>query len=126
MSDKLIDVAEYLNHFDIIMLSETWLRPNSLYNLNMNDHLLHTINRPSTNKRAKRGSGGLICYYRKEIMDGIEFINGLEHTDRLWVKLVKNFLVFQKIYMFVWFMLPLNLQHVTHQETMYGIFYKLK
>ena len=59
-------------------------------------------------------------------MDGIEFINGLEHTDRLWVKLVKNFLVFQKIYMFVWFMLPLNLQHVTHQETMYGIFYKLK
>jgi len=118
MSDKLIDVAEYLNHFDIIMLSETWLRPNSPYNWNMNDYLLHSINRLSTNKNGQRGSGGLLCYYRKEIMDGIEFINGLEHTDRLWVKL--------EIFMFVRFMLPPNLQHIIHQETIYGAFYKMK
>jgi len=55
------------------------------------------MNRPSTNKKAKRGSGGLIlCYYRKEIMDGIEFINNLEHIDHLWVKLDKNFFGFPK------------------------------
>ena len=55
-----------------------------------------TINRPSTYKKAKRGSGDLICYCRIEIMSGIELINGLEHTDRLWVKLNKNFVGFPK------------------------------
>ena len=64
---------------------------------------------------------------QNEIMDGIEYINGKEHTDRLRVKLDNFFLfIFQNIFMFVRFMLPPNLQHLIHQETIYGTFYKMK
>ena len=59
-------------------------------------------------------------------MNGIEFINGLEHTERLWVKLSKNFFGFpEDIYVCSVYVTP-ERQHITHQQTMYGTFYKLK
>ena len=104
------------------MLNETWLRPNSPYNLNMKDYLLHIINRPSTNKKAKRGSGGLICYHRKEITDGIEFINSPEHTDRLWVKLDKCFFGFQKdIYICSVYVTPESSTHNSSRDNVWHL-----
>ena len=51
--------------------------------------------RTLTNKRAKRRSGGLICYIKDVISDGIQQIDGtIKHEDRLWLKLNSSFFGF--------------------------------
>ena len=60
----------------------------------MNIHGFKCINvcRSRSNKRAKRGSGGLTCYIREEINEGIEHVNCAKTSeDRLWIKLQADF-----------------------------------
>ena len=79
----------FFNEFDIILLCETWLKPNHPYDMNIKDFDSICISRSGTSRKAKRGSGGLMCYFRKEIKEGIE---GLQRSeDRLWIKLCANF-----------------------------------
>ena len=50
------------------------------------------ICRLKTNKRAKRGSGGLLIFMKEEITQGIEVIGSrLKSDDRIWLKLCARF-----------------------------------
>ena len=53
-------------------------------------------------------------------MGGIEFMNGLEHTDHLWVKLGKNFFGFpEDIYVCSVYVTPETSTHNTSRDNVY-------
>ena len=115
----------FFNEFDIILLCETWLKPNHPYDMNLKDFDSICISRSGTSRKAKRGSGGLMCYFRKEIKEGIEYIAGLERSeDRLWIKInyVPTFLDLIKIYICVLLMHHLRHLVTLHLEPACGIF----
>jgi len=64
-SESMLD---YLKHFDIIFLSETWTNP--LSKVDMNGYVCVSKHR-RRRKRAKRDSGGLICYIKSNFKKGI-------------------------------------------------------
>ena len=54
------------------------------------------------NPRAKRGSGGLLCYVHRSIEEGVVHLSDLNSSeDRIWFKLKSYFLAFLKICTFV-------------------------
>ena len=57
-TDKLIDQIDYFNNFDIILLCETWLKPDHPYDMNIKEFESICISQSSTNRKAQRGSGG--------------------------------------------------------------------
>ena len=46
------------------------------------------INKPRSliNKRAKRGSGGILLYIKDKIGQNVELINSISSEDRIWIK----------------------------------------
>lgn len=46
--------------------------------------------RPITNRRAKRGAGGLLLYIKKELQDGVRVLPCGKEQDRLWIVLDKT------------------------------------
>ena len=59
---------------------------------NLNGYSKINICRLKTNKRAKRGSGGLLIFMKEEITQGIEVIGSrLKSDDRIWLKLCARF-----------------------------------
>ena len=100
------------HYYDIILLSKTWLKPNHPYNMNLQGYTSVCLSQSCTNKKAKRGSGGLMCYIRNEIKEGIEFLNSLcsnNSEDRMWIKLSANYFGFDKdMYMCLVYITPRN------------------
>ena len=79
---------------DINILLETWkgeCKDNNILGYNC-------ISKSRKKKRkAKRHSGGIIIYYRKEYEKGItHIVNGTNSQNRLWLKLSKEFFGFQE------------------------------
>lgn len=58
------DFTYLVNNHDIIVLIDTWLSPNSNYNLDLNGHnAKHLYDNKSQNTRKGQYSGGIsICY----------------------------------------------------------------
>ena len=57
----------YLQTFDIVMLSETWLKEQDSDSISLNNYnAFHTV-RKHLHHRAKRASGGITIFVRKHI-----------------------------------------------------------
>ena len=67
-SDVFSNPVEY--HF--VCLSETWMRPYSTENYEIKNYTCITRPRTQINRRAKRGSGGLILYIHEKIKNHVE------------------------------------------------------
>ena len=84
---------EYLNH-DINILSETWKSDNS--NIDIPKFNQFCSFRTKT-KKAKRNSGGIMIYVKKEIQNGIEILKNITKSqNRIWLKLNKFFFGFDE------------------------------
>ena len=85
-------MIEVINQYDINLLCETWLKHTEQFNLEVKGYESIVICRSITNKRSKRNSGGLVCYIKKDIMEGIERAEcDQKSNDRLWLKLSSTF-----------------------------------
>ena len=91
------DFNELINKKDFIILSDTWTSANSAVDYS-NYCKIHCY-RKYIHKRAKRGSGGIIIYYRESMEKGVKLIK--KSVDGVvWVKLDKAFFGFERdIYM---------------------------
>ena len=65
--DKLIDIQSCIQQLDFVALLETWLKLGNMYNLSLDGFEVHCLNRESLSRKARRGSGGIVVYIRKEI-----------------------------------------------------------
>ena len=65
-SKKFIYLFDYFTKYDIILLCETWLKPNHRYNMDIKEYKLISTYRSQLHHKAKRGSGGLMCYIKEE------------------------------------------------------------
>ena len=84
---KCIDFVNKLNLYDIIVLSETWSNKHS--QLKLDGYEIVPKHR-KRRKGARRDSGGIICYFRKEIWGGITCLPW-NFEDGLLFKLDKQF-----------------------------------
>ena len=123
--DKLIDNIEYFTNYDIVLLSETWLKPNHPYNMNIQGYTSVCLPRSCTNRNAKRGSGGLMCYIKNEIKEGIEFLNSACYNfseDRLWIKLSAIYFGFVKdLYVCLVYVTPETSTHQFSRNSVWNI-----
>ena len=72
---------------DLVILSETWLKPNSQFNFDIAGFKSLNFPRPYKHKKAKRGSGGLLLYINSTHINGISTVKSA--IDRIWLKLNK-------------------------------------
>ncbi len=79
--NKLISLSETINQYDIIFFYETWLKPNYPFNLNVQGYKSHSVCRKQTNRKSKRGSGGLLCYIKEEIANGVHFVDTESYSE---------------------------------------------
>ena len=70
--EKANDLMEYFFNFDVILLNETWIKSSSDLDYNIPKFKMIMQCRVKSNVKAKRASGGLICYIREKIYDGVQ------------------------------------------------------
>ena len=107
-SKKFIYLFDYFTKYDIILLCETWLKPNHRYNMDIKGYKLISTYRSQLHHKAKRGSGGLMCYIKEEFQEGVEYITcNKTSEDRIWIKLSSNFFGFLKdVYLRLVYIIP--------------------
>ncbi len=121
--DKLVDIQSHISQFDFVVLLEAWLKPGNMYNLSLAGYEVHCFNRETLNCKARRGSGGIVVYIRKEIAQGVQLVqdNGIEQMeDRVWFMLDKDFFGLEKdLYLGVWYIPPLSSCRPSQTQTIY-------
>ncbi|CAC5416804.1 EIF3D [Mytilus coruscus] len=92
---------------DINILLETWKGSCKDYNIE-GFNCISKVRKKR--KNARRHSGGIIVYYRKELEKGIQnIVIGTSSENRLWVKLGKNFFGFlEDVYMCAVYVPPIS------------------
>ena len=91
--EKKLECDDFLNIlkvYDIIVLSETWSNKYSV--LEIDGYVVEPKHR-KRRKGARRDSGGIVCYFRKEISGGITCLPW-NFEDGLLFKLDKCYFVF--------------------------------
>ena len=87
-----MELADFF--LNIILLSQTCINPDYTVNFEIPGYSMITLCWSPTNKRAKRRSGGLVCYI-DEIAEDIRQIDDIiRNEDRLWLKLDSRFFGF--------------------------------
>ena len=122
--DKLIDLLPFITNYDLIFLIETWMNPDFSFNYSISGYTMITKCRKQTNKRAKRRSGGLLCYMKDSITSGINQIDGIvENDDRLWLKLHSSFSHYEMtfIYAVIISLLQLQLPLLLYRENIWPL-----
>ena len=91
-------------NYDIILLCETWLKPDSDFNFILPGFVEIVSSRKRLNHRARRGAGGVLMYIRNEFADmvAVEHME-CEIEDRLWIRIVRNN---ENVFLGVWYMPP--------------------
>lgn len=86
---KLVDddFLNYINDYDILLLTETWNARTT--NININGYKSFVCPRPRTNTRAKRASGGVIVYYKQWLENKLELVK-TDYRGIIWFKLKKD------------------------------------
>ena len=67
-----VDFVEKMCTYDIVLLSETWT--DDFSNINVTGFCAPYSKHRLKKQAAKRNSGGLVCYFKKEIIGGISVI----------------------------------------------------
>ena len=78
--------------------------------------------RSKSHSKAKRGSGGLICYIKNEFVKGIQYREGkFKLEDRLWLEFNSEFFGLDK-YLFLCFIYitPESSCHVSSRDNIWG------
>ena len=98
--DTFTFLLYYLPMYDITALCETGLNLTPLV-----FHYLMHLPRKKLNRRAKRGSAGILIFTRKEIYKHVELVNLSDEDDRQCLKLnLKG--ESELIYMGIWYIPP--------------------
>ena len=71
--------------YDIVFLSETWLKPLDTSNFNVCNYICINKPRKSVHKKAKRGSGGVLLYIHKRLICYMCLLDN-NIDDRIWIK----------------------------------------
>ena len=87
---KLVDLCNYFTKFDFVCLSETWLKDEISFVLDLPGYVHFSFCRPITNRRTKRGAGGLLLYIKKELQEGVQVLPRGKEQDRMWIVLDKT------------------------------------
>ena len=103
---------DFLNqiNYDINIILETW--KGDCPDIDVPNYVSFSKCRKK-NKRAKRSSGGIIVYCKKEIIKGITYLKNLTKSEnRMWLKLDKNFFGIEyDIYICGVYIPPINSPH---------------
>ena len=93
LEDKLenYDFTEQFKNFDIVFFSESWTNDKSI--LKLEDFAEPICKHRSRRKNARRDSGGLVCFIKKNIFKGVKNINW-EYEDGIVIELNKIFFGF--------------------------------
>ena len=100
------EITQIVNDHDIFVILESWLGPDdSCPNING-----YTNFRSERKKewKARRNSGGIIIYIRKNIAKGVTKIEN-SSTESIWMKLSKSFFgLFKDLYLCAQYIAPRN------------------
>ena len=77
--DKFTELIDYIQQYNIICLSQTWLSESNVYNMKITGYGTHMIYRPKTNYKAKRASGDMACFIREDLCEGVENFNNTQN-----------------------------------------------
>jgi exonuclease III len=82
----------FIENFDLIFLSETWLSSDEHSNFDINGfYCVHIFGSKSKNTKKGRHSGGITFYYRKQFKNYIHIVDKLKQGI-IWVKISKEML----------------------------------
>ena len=114
--DKLIENIDFFKRFHLILLCETWHNPHNMHNFDIKDYTYISSCRAKTNRKAKRNSGGFLCYVKDTIKEGIVQISCYKNSDdRIWIKLHASFFGFnQDVFLCLVYISP---ETSTHQNS---------
>ena len=83
------DFLDYINSYDIVILSETWLSHKSAYNLNIEGYeAVHLYGNKSPQTRRGRYSGGISVYYISYLSSKV-YIVEKQQCGIIWLKLCR-------------------------------------
>ena len=84
---ELIEFVNYIKRHEIILLSECWINEHSVIDIE-GYKCFKKIRKMK--RRAKRPSGGLICYIKESLFKGVETVN-FDFEDGMCLRLKGNF-----------------------------------
>ena len=108
---KLCDdmLGPFLKLHDVIFVTETWAWDNDYFNLE--GYVYHNFNRKSKHANAKRNSGGIGIFIRRELTEGIEIKKCINDVV-VWVKLIGKFFgTVRDIYIAIAYIVPEGSTH---------------
>ena len=84
------DFLNIVNNYDIVIFTETWISPNTNYNLDIKGFISnHIYGKKSIHARKGRFSGGVSVYFRSCLSDKIKILEK-NHCGIMWLKLCKS------------------------------------
>ena len=108
---KLYDdmLGPFLKLHDVIFVTETWAWESDYFNLE--GYVYHNFNRKSKHANAKRNSGGIGIFIRRELKEGIEIKKCINDVV-VWVKLNGKFFgTIRDIYIAIAYIVPEGSTH---------------
>ena len=88
------EFIEHINTYDIVVLSEAWLSPQSNYYLNINGYeAFHLYGNKSPIVRKGRYNGGISVYYKLELKNKLQ-IEEKQQSGIIWLKLCNSLFSF--------------------------------
>ena len=111
---KLCDdmLGPFLKLHDVIFITETWACDTDHFRLE--GYVYHNFSRKIKHPNAKRNSGGIGIFIRKEMVEGIEIKKCIDDVV-VWVKLNGNFFgTIRDIYIAVAYIVPEGSTHSRH------------
>ena len=82
------DFKDFINNTDITVIQESWLQKGD--KLKFKDYLFFKANRKKS-KKAKRGSGGVLIFYKEQYAKGICRKKSSDEKHVIWIKCRKQF-----------------------------------
>ena len=121
LQEKFTNLVHSIKNNDILL--ETWLKQNNQSIFDIKGYSQICMCRSTTNPRAKRGSGGLMNFIRKEIMDGISIVsNNSKSEDRIWLKLSAKVFGFDKdVFICSLYISPQRSSHIASRNDIWGL-----
>ena len=108
------DFTCVLRKHDIFCVQETWLYESNI--INIPDYLPYRSDR-TKKRKARRGSGGVMLFYKKSLSKGLNKIESA-NPDCLWVKMDKHYFgTEQDIYLCNSYIVPRNSTYYKHGDT---------